>query len=101
MVGLDGIQNVNLSKDLNDDLRQSMLSKPIAFFNEVLQSNRSIMDFIHSDYAMINEGLARHYKIRMLRAIFAKSPSQPKIIRGILTNAIISTTMPMAKNLTR
>jgi len=92
-LGLDGIENVNLSKDLNGDLRQAMLKEPVAFFNEVLQSNRSIMDFIHSDYAMINEDLARHYKIPgVYGPYFRKVAVTSQNNRGgILTNAIIST----------
>ena len=45
------------------NLKKSMSEEPIAFFREVLGANRSILDFLHSDYAMINERLANHYGI--------------------------------------
>ena len=38
-----------------------MLEEPVAFFHEVLQNNHSVLDFIHADYTMANERLARHY----------------------------------------
>ncbi len=45
------------------DLREAMQREPVAFFQEVLRENRSIMDFLHSDYTLVNERLARHYGI--------------------------------------
>lgn len=42
-------------------LKEAMLHEPIGLFGEVLHQNASVLDFIHCDYAMINERLARHY----------------------------------------
>lgn len=42
-------------------LKEAMQEEPIAFFHEVLQNNASVLDFIHADYAMVNERLAGHY----------------------------------------
>ncbi len=47
----------------NTDLRDSMKGEPIAFFQEVLQENHSVLDFLHADYTMLNERLAIHYGI--------------------------------------
>ena len=44
-------------------LKEAMMHEPIAFFHEILQTNSSILDFIHADYTMVNEVLARHYGI--------------------------------------
>ena len=44
-------------------LKEAMQQEPIAFFEEMLQNNRSVMDFIHADYALVNERLAQHYGI--------------------------------------
>ena len=44
-------------------LKEAMMHEPVAFFSEVLGGNRSVLDFIHSDFAMLNEVLARHYGI--------------------------------------
>ena len=42
-------------------LKEAMQEEPIAFFHEVLKNNRSVLDFLHADYTMLNERLARHY----------------------------------------
>ena len=47
----------------DDTLKEAMQQEPIAFFEEVLQTNRSVIDFIHADYAVVNERLAQHYGI--------------------------------------
>ena len=43
------------------DLKTSMQQEPIALFHEVLQHDHSILDFLHADYTMTDERLARHY----------------------------------------
>lgn len=47
----------------NASLKEAMQEEPIAFFQEMLQNNRSVLDFIHADYVMVNERLARHYEL--------------------------------------
>ncbi|MFP6765906.1 MAG: DUF1592 domain-containing protein [Planctomycetaceae bacterium] len=42
-------------------LKEAMQKEPVAFFQEVLQNNHSILDFIHADYTLVNERLAQHY----------------------------------------
>jgi len=42
-------------------LMEAMREEPIAFFGEVLKRNRTVMDFLQSDYTMVNDRLARHY----------------------------------------
>lgn len=42
-------------------LKEAMQEEPIAFFHEVLEQNQSVIDFLHADYAMVNERLAQHY----------------------------------------
>ena len=48
---------------MDAELRNAMHEEPIAFFDEVLQNNHSVMDFLHADYAVVNEKLAQHYGI--------------------------------------
>ena len=45
-------------------LKEAMSFEPVAFFQEILNSNRSILDFIHSDFTVVNEVLAQHYGIQ-------------------------------------
>lgn len=49
---------------IHRDLRDSMHQEPIAYFREVLKSDASIIDFLHSDYAVVDGKLARHYGIQ-------------------------------------
>lgn len=42
-------------------LKEAMQHEPVALFGQMLRENASVLDFIHSDYAMVNERLARHY----------------------------------------
>lgn len=42
-------------------LKEAMLREPVALFQQILRENASVLDFIHCDYAMVNERLARHY----------------------------------------
>lgn len=66
-----------------------MQEEPIAFFDEVLRQNHSIMDFIHSDYAMVNERLAAHYGIpKVYGPQFRQVSIEPHTNRGgLLTGA--------------
>lgn len=46
-----------------DDLEPAMLQETRRFFRHVLQGNRSVRDFIDSDYSFVNRGLARLYGV--------------------------------------
>lgn len=86
-LGLDGLESVTHIKD--EGLRAAMREEPIAFFREALKSNSSVMDFLHSDYAVVNERLAQHYGIQhVFGPHFRKVPSTEQTHRGgILTSA--------------
>ena len=51
-------------RQFDPSLKEAMQEEPIAFFHEVLKHNRSVLDFIHADYTMTNERLARHYGLQ-------------------------------------
>ncbi len=70
-------------------LQEAMKQEPIAFFEEVLQNDRSVMDFIHADYALVNGRLAEHYGISDVTGDhFQKVPLEAGGIRGgLLTQA--------------
>ena len=88
-LGLDGLDSVTHVAD--DSLREAMQQEPIAFFDTVLDHNHSVMDFIHSDYAVVNERLAAHYRIPDVRGPhFRKVPIEPQTNRGgLLTGGAI------------
>lgn len=90
-LGLDGLDSITHVAD--SALREAMLEEPIAFFEEVLQSNRSAIELVHSDYVVINESLAKHYRIpNVFGPHFRKVPVDPQVNRGgILTTAGVLT----------
>ena len=45
-------------------LKEAMQQEPIALFDEMLRQDESVLDFIHSDYTMVNERLAGHYGLK-------------------------------------
>lgn len=48
-------------KSFDPLLKEAMQAEPVALFDEIMHSDGSILDFIHCDYAMANERLAKHY----------------------------------------
>ncbi|MCR9200170.1 MAG: DUF1592 domain-containing protein [Planctomycetaceae bacterium] len=85
-LGLEGLDNTTHIKDRT--LRQSMHDEPVAFFENALRHNRSIMEFLHSDYAVVNERLARHYGIRDVYGVaFREVPVTAGQHRGGLLTA--------------
>ena len=90
-LGLDGLNAVDHVTD--DSLKEAMREEPVALFEKVLKDNSSVMDFIHTDYAMVNERLARHYRIsNVYGPHFRRVSITPQSNRGgVLTNAAILT----------
>lgn len=90
-LGLDRMNSVTHVTD--GSLKEAMLEEPVAFFDEVLKHNHSIMDFVHSDYAIVNERLAAHYQIAQVYGPhFRRVPITPQMNRGgLLTSAAIMT----------
>ena len=88
-LGLDGLNSVTHVP--TGPLKDAIQEEPIAFFEEVLNHNHSIMDFIHSDYAVVNERLAAHYGIpKVYGPHFRKVPVATQMNRGgLLTGAAI------------
>ncbi len=70
-------------------LKEAMQNEPIALFEEILRGNESVINFIHADYTMTNERLARHYGINEVHGNhFRRVPNQDQTRRGgLLTQA--------------
>ena len=88
-LGLDGLNSVDHIRD--DQLRTAMEEEPVAFFEQVLQANGSVMDFIHSDYAVVNAKLAQHYRIPDVHGLhFRKVALEARHQRGgLMTGAAV------------
>ena len=70
-------------------LVESMKQEPVALFAEMLQRNLPVMDFLHSDYAMVNDRLAKHYGLPEVIGNDLRSVKLPSGGRrgGVLTQA--------------
>ena len=88
-LGLDGLNSVDHIRD--DQLRAAMAEEPVAFFEQVLQANGRVMDFIHSDYAVVNAKLAQHYRIPDVHGLhFRKVALETRHQRGgLMTGAAV------------
>ncbi len=96
-LGLDGLNSVTHIKE--SSLKESMHEEPIAFFDQVLKSNASVMDFIHSDYLVINEQLAGHYRISgVYGPHFRKVASSEKNRVGVQRGGILTGAGVLAMN---
>ncbi len=87
------LQFVNINEktypQFDDALMQAMQQEPVALFEEILQHDRSVMDFLHCDYAVVNQRLAQHYGIGNVDGNeFKKVSLKPEDNRGgLLTQA--------------
>ena len=74
---------------IDQSLKDAMAQEPIALFHEFVQSDESVLGFIHADFTMANERLARHYGIaNVFGNQFRRVPLQSDRRRGgLLTNA--------------
>ena len=83
-----------------DNLEPAMLEETRRFFRHVLQDNRSVREFIDSDYSFINKGLAKLYGISVVD--FARNPAnneasnnqRPGILANSTTDEFIRVTFP-------
>jgi len=62
-LNLELLEFVNFQRSFDPLLKEAMQHEPIALFDEVLAQNASVLDFLHSDYAMVNQRLAQHYQL--------------------------------------
>jgi mono/diheme cytochrome c family protein len=52
-----------LYPEFDEVLKLAMVKEAYLFFDEVLKNDLSLTNFVHSDFTMLNERLARHYAI--------------------------------------
>lgn len=66
-LGLRGLDrhepDPNEFPDFDQSLRKAMYDEATMFFESVLRDDRSILEFLDSDYTFLNERLAKHYGI--------------------------------------
>jgi len=77
----------------NDRLRDAMKKETELFFSALIREDRSVLEFIDSDFTYLNERLAKHYQIDGVTGDKFQRVSLPKASGrgGILTQASILT----------
>ncbi len=101
---LDRLQRVVVNEasypGFNDDLAAAMRLETIHFFGEVLRGDRSIFQFLDSDFTCVNDRLAAHYGIPgVTDSKFRKVPLDDSLHRGgILAHASILTGLSDGKD---
>jgi hypothetical protein len=67
----------------DNDLRDSSRREPYEFFKQVLDKNLSIINFVDSDFLMVDERLAKHYGVSgVFGSEFRKVAIRPEQHRG-------------------
>jgi hypothetical protein len=56
-------KNEKLFPTYDDKLRQALFEETVRFFQDLFQSDRSVLEILDSDHTFLNETLARHYDI--------------------------------------
>ena len=70
-------------KSYDEELRDSSRREPVEFFREVLQQDLSILNFLDSDFLVINNRLASHYGIENVSGeAFRRVAIRPEQRRG-------------------
>lgn len=90
-LGLERMDTVTHVSDAS--LKEAMLEEPVAFFDYVLKQNHSVVDFIDSDYLVVNQRLAGHYQLAgVFGPHFRPVPLEAQSHRGgVLTCAAVMT----------
>ena len=80
-----------LYPEFDETLRWSMAQETHGFFNEILKHDRSLLDFIHSDFLILNERLAKHYGIPGVEGMTLRKVANPAGSKrgGVLTQASV------------
>ncbi|NNE91988.1 MAG: DUF1592 domain-containing protein, partial [Verrucomicrobiales bacterium] len=79
-------------------LRVSLYQESTNYFSHLLQNDSSILELIHSDYAFLNEPLARHYGIQGVTGMqFRKVPLTDRNRGGVLGmgSVLTATSLPL------
>jgi mono/diheme cytochrome c family protein len=79
-------------KNFDPGLRSAMIRETEMFFEYVMREDRSVLEFLDSDYTFVNDRLARHYGITDIKGSdFRKVTLTDKNRGGIITQASVLT----------
>jgi hypothetical protein len=90
---LDMVQpDIRQYPDFDEQLRGAMRRETELFFNDLVQSDHSVLDLYRADYTFVNEQLARHYGIPgVAGSAFRRVKYPDDTRRGILSHASVLT----------
>lgn len=82
---------MSLYRDYDDMLGQSMVRETQLFYEEMLKRDRSLLEFIHCDWSILNERLAQHYGIGGVKGHSFRKVDLPANSHrgGVLTQASV------------
>lgn len=85
------VPDKQLYPEFDDLLHEAMVQETELFFEEVLHQKRSLLDFIDSDWTILNERLATHYRIDGVKGLDFRKVTLPKNSHrgGVLTHASV------------
>ena len=80
-----------LYPEFDELLKASMVAETEGYFDEILKGNRSLLEFIDSDWAMLNRRLAEHYGIAGVEGLTIRRVELPKDSPrgGVLTQGAV------------
>jgi mono/diheme cytochrome c family protein len=83
--------DARLYPEFDDALKMSMVKETHLFFDELLKNDLSVTNFVHGDFTLLNERLAKHYGIGGVEGwTFRKVALTPDSHRGgVLTMASV------------
>jgi hypothetical protein len=81
----------DLYPEFSELMQWSMQQETQVFFRELLHHDLSVKNVIHSDFAMLNDCLARHYGISGVRGVEFQKVSLPadSVRGGVMTQASV------------
>jgi mono/diheme cytochrome c family protein len=90
----DTTPDQKLFPEFDDFLQASMVNETESFFREVLEHDLSILNFVDSDFAMLNRRLAAHYGIEQTQDMQGVAMSRVQLpaesVRGgVMTQAAV------------
>lgn len=78
--------------DFDEQLRGAMRRETELFFDNLVRTDRSVLDFYRADYTFVNEQLARHYGMpNVAGPAFRRVAYPDSTRRGILSHASVLT----------
>lgn len=82
--------DVNTFRSWDESLRSSIIRETELFFENIVQDDRSVLEFLDANYAFLNDRLARHYGIPGVRGPEFRKVTLPDTRRGgLVTQASI------------